>query len=92
MESADADLAALRTVFAKGVHDLANALGAVLNYSTFLKEDLAGNPVAEDYLPHLEKAANRALALVDGLNEELVRGTDQKPPPDLRSSQEHVFG
>jgi hypothetical protein len=81
MESVEAELAALRAAVAKGVHDLANALGAVLNYSTFLREDLAGNPVAEDYLPHLEQAANRALALVGGLNDELVKGASRDDAP-----------
>jgi len=80
MESEEAELVALRPVLAKGMHDLANALGAVLNYSTFLKEDLAGNPVAEDYLPHLENAANRALALVDSLNDALLKGADAPVP------------
>jgi signal transduction histidine kinase len=81
MESAEAELAALRAVVAKSVHDLANALGAVLNYSTFLREDLAGNAVAEDFLPHLEQAANRALALIGGLQDELVRGASRGDTP-----------
>jgi hypothetical protein len=74
-ESADAELEALRAVVGKSVHDLANALGAVLNYSTFLGEDLAGTPAALEYLPHLEQAARRALALVDSLNGELIATT-----------------
>jgi hypothetical protein len=71
-ESAEAELAALRAVVGKTVHDLSNALGAVLNYSTFLGEDLAGVPEALEFLPHLEQAARRALALVGSLNDELI--------------------
>ncbi|MFG2038561.1 hypothetical protein [Dactylosporangium sp. NPDC048998] len=45
-------------------HDLSNALGAVLNYATFLAEDLAGTGAAAEYLPHLQSAPQRALDLV----------------------------
>jgi hypothetical protein len=77
-ESAEAELEALRAVVGKSVHDLANALGAVLNYSTFLGEDLAGAPESLEYLPHLEKATRRALALVSSLNDELIATTPKK--------------
>jgi signal transduction histidine kinase len=74
-ESAEAELVALRAVVGKSIHDLSNALGAVLNYSTFLAEDLAGAPEALEYLPHLEQAARRALGLVGSLNDELIAST-----------------
>lgn len=57
----------LRAQVAAATHDLSNALGAVLNYATFIEEDLAGTPAAADYLPHLQNAAQRALRLVSGL-------------------------
>ena len=63
------ELARLRAHVAQSAHDLSNALGAVLNYSTFLGEDLAGSPEALELLPHLERAARRALDLVDRLAE-----------------------
>ncbi len=62
-----AELAQLRANVAKTAHDLSNALGAVLNYSTFLSEDLSTSEAAREYLPHLESAARRALQLVDRL-------------------------
>jgi signal transduction histidine kinase len=62
-----AELEQLRANVAKTAHDLSNALGAVLNYSTFLSEDLSTSEVAREYLPHLENAARRALQLVDRL-------------------------
>jgi signal transduction histidine kinase len=65
---AAAQLAQLRADVAKTAHDLSNVLGAVLNYSTFLSEDLAPSEAAREYLPHLESAARRALQLVDRLN------------------------
>ncbi|MER7004483.1 hypothetical protein ABT297_15745 [Dactylosporangium sp. NPDC000555] len=55
---------ALRATVAATTHDLSNALGAVLNYATFLAEDLAGDGAAVEYLPHLRSAAQRALDLV----------------------------
>ena len=61
------EVARLRAEVAKTAHDLSNALGAVLNYSTFLGEDLANSEVAQAYLPHLENATRRALDLVDSL-------------------------
>ena len=61
------ELARLRAHVAQSAHDLSNALGAVLNYSTFLGEDLAGSPEALEFLPHLERAARRALDLVGDL-------------------------
>jgi hypothetical protein len=48
---------------------MSNALGAVLNYCTFLGEDLATCEAAQEYLPHLENAVRRALNLVDRLGE-----------------------
>jgi hypothetical protein len=61
------EVARLRAQVAKTAHDLSNALGAVLNYSTFLGEDLAHSEAAQTYLPHLENATRRALDLVDSL-------------------------
>ena len=61
------EVAQLRAQIAKAAHDLSNALGAVLNYSTFLGEDLAHSEAAQTYLPHLESATRRALDLVDSL-------------------------
>ena len=58
---------ALRASVATATHDLSNALGAVLNYATFLAEDLDGTEAAAQYLPHLQSAAERALTLVTGL-------------------------
>ncbi|WP_432982054.1 hypothetical protein [Dactylosporangium sp. CA-233914] len=58
---------ALRTAVATATHDLSNTLGAVVNYTTFLAEDLAGAGIAPEYLPHLQNAAQRALDLVAGL-------------------------
>jgi len=64
---AAAELAELRAHVAKTAHDLSNALGAVLNYATFLSEDLQTAEAAREYLPYLESAARRALQLVDRL-------------------------
>ncbi|WP_238014138.1 hypothetical protein KZZ52_59130 [Dactylosporangium sp. AC04546] len=64
----DEALAELRAEVAACAHDLSNALGAVMNYTTFLAEDLAGTPAAADYLPHLQSATQRALDLVERLN------------------------
>jgi len=66
---AAAELAELRAHVAKTAHDLSNALGAVLNYATFLSEDLSTSEGAREYLPYLESAARRALQLVDHLAE-----------------------
>lgn len=66
-EPAD-ELALLRAEVADGAHDLSNALGAILNYVAFLTEDLGDNPVAADYLPHLQSAAHRALGVVERLS------------------------
>jgi signal transduction histidine kinase len=66
---AAAELAQLRAQVAKTAHDLSNALGAVLNYATFLSEDLQTAEAAREYLPYLESAARRALQLVDQLAE-----------------------
>ena len=66
---AAAELAQLRAHVAKTAHDLSNALGAVLNYTTFLSEDLETAEAAREYLPYLESAARRALQLVDHLAE-----------------------
>jgi signal transduction histidine kinase len=63
------ELARLRAHVAQSAHDLSNALGAVLNYSTFLSEDLAESATTHELLPHLERAARRALDLVDRLAE-----------------------
>jgi signal transduction histidine kinase len=62
------ELERLRAHVAQTAHDLSNALGAVLNYSTFLAEDLAASESAREYLPYLEHAARRALLLVDTLH------------------------
>jgi signal transduction histidine kinase len=67
---------ALRAQVAAATHDLSNAIGAVLNYATFLDEDLAGTPAATDYLPHLQHAAQRALDLVSGLAAALAGDTE----------------
>jgi signal transduction histidine kinase len=66
---AAAELEQLRAHVAQKAHDLSNALGAVLNYATFLSEDLATAESAREYLPYLESAARRALQLVDHLVE-----------------------
>jgi signal transduction histidine kinase len=66
---AAAELAQLRAHVAQTAHDLSNALGAVLNYATFLSEDLQTAEAAREYLPYLESAARRALQLVDHLAE-----------------------
>jgi signal transduction histidine kinase len=66
------DLARLRSQVDRSTHDLANALGAILNYATFLAEDLdriAAAAGAREYLPHLENATRRALDLVDQLGD-----------------------
>ncbi|WP_432833192.1 hypothetical protein [Dactylosporangium sp. CA-092794] len=67
---------ALRATVATAAHDLSNALGAVLNYTTFLAEDIDGTPAAE-YLPHLQSAAQRALDLVAGLAAALAADTER---------------
>ncbi|UWP87745.1 histidine kinase dimerization/phospho-acceptor domain-containing protein [Dactylosporangium fulvum] len=64
----DEALAELRAEVSSCAHDLSNALGAIMNYTTFLAEDLAGTPAAAEYLPHLQRAAQRALDLVERLN------------------------
>ncbi len=64
---AAAELASLRAHVSRTAHDLSNALGAVLNYTTFLAEDLEEAETAREYLLHLENAARRAVHLVDGL-------------------------
>ncbi|MFI5916360.1 hypothetical protein [Dactylosporangium sp. NPDC051541] len=63
---------ALRATVTTAAHDLSNAIGAVLNYTTFLAEDLAQTGSAPDYLPHLQSAAERALILVTGLTAALA--------------------
>ncbi|MEU7865835.1 hypothetical protein [Dactylosporangium sp. NPDC049140] len=63
---------ALRATVAATTHDLSNALGAVLNYTTFLAEDLARTGAAPEYLPHLQSAAERALGLVTRLTAALA--------------------
>ncbi|MEV6927526.1 hypothetical protein AB0M46_23905 [Dactylosporangium sp. NPDC051485] len=63
---------ALRATVATATHDLSNALGAVLNYATFIAEDLDGTEAAAQYLPHLRSAAQRALDLVSGLTAALA--------------------
>ena len=67
---------ALRTAVAATTHDLSNAVGAVLNYTTFLAEDLTRDGVAPDYLPHLQSAAERALDLVTRLTAALARDAE----------------
>jgi hypothetical protein len=62
-----AELHQLRAHIKRSAHDLSNALGAVLNYTTFLDEDLRQHEAAQLYLPHLVNAANRALDLVGKL-------------------------
>jgi signal transduction histidine kinase len=71
-DSAD-ELARYQARVARTAHDLSNVLGAVLNYATFLSEDL---PVgaAHEYLPHLQHAARRAVDLVDQLTEATEAG------------------
>src|SRR5688572_28189365 len=63
----------LRAHVAQTTHDLANVLGAVLNYATFLAEDLENIEAAAEarsYVPHLERATERAIELVNQLAEE----------------------
>jgi hypothetical protein len=70
-DSAAAELARLRTDLVRHAHDLGNVLGVVQNYATFLGEDLRANEAAATalaYLPHLERAAQRAAQLVEQLN------------------------
>ena len=64
----DEALAELQAQVATSAHDLSNALGAIMNYVTFLTEDLAGTSAAEEYLPHLQSAVQRALDLVEKLS------------------------
>ena len=74
-----AELARLRTDLVHHTHDLGNVLGALQNYATFLGEDLRANEAAAPaltYLPHLERAAQRAAQLVEQLNLLAV------PPPE----------
>jgi hypothetical protein len=68
---------ALQTTVAAATHDLFNALGAVVNYTTFLAEDLTRAGVAPEYLPHLQSAAQRALDLVAGLAAALARDAER---------------
>jgi hypothetical protein len=78
------ELARLRTDLIQHAHDLNNALGAVLNYATFLSEDLQANAAAApalSYLPHLERATQRAAHLVEQLNR--LAG----PPPEQPARQ-----
>jgi signal transduction histidine kinase len=67
---------ALRAAVAATAHDLSNAVGAVLNYATFLAEDLAGTEAGREYLPNLQSAAQRALDLVAGLAAALAADTE----------------
>ncbi|HLL66847.1 MAG TPA: hypothetical protein VK453_14090 [Micromonosporaceae bacterium] len=67
-----ADLARLRSEVDRSAHDLANALGAVLNFAGFLAEDLERGAAATEtsaHLPHIENATRRALDLVDQLGD-----------------------
>jgi hypothetical protein len=78
-----AELAKLRTDLVRHAHDLSNVLGALQNYATFLGEDLRANDAAApalSYLPHLERAAQRAAQLVEQLN--LLAG----PPPEYEKN------
>ena len=54
---------------ARAAHDLSNVLGAALNYTAFLGEDLP--PSAQEYVPHLQRAIQRGVELVDQLTEPL---------------------
>lgn len=66
----DAELERLRKNVARTAHDLSNALCAVVNYADFLEQDLAAAalPAAtRDYLPQLQRAAQRAVDLVSRL-------------------------
>lgn len=60
-------LADLEARVASSAHDLSNALGVIMNYATFLAEDLADTSVTVEYLPHLQRAAQRALDVVAAL-------------------------
>lgn len=62
------DLKRLRGHVAQTAHDLANALGAIQNYCTFLREDLPDSQEAQLYLSHLDHATRRALDLVEKLS------------------------
>lgn len=71
VESPEADLARLRDEVSRYTHALANVLGAILNYSAFLAEDLERMADAADastYLAHLDRAAHRAVELVSALD------------------------
>lgn len=71
----DAELERLRESVARTAHDLSNALCAVVNYVAFLEQDLAATalPAAtRDYLPQLQRAAQRAVDLVNSLEVEPV--------------------
>jgi signal transduction histidine kinase len=65
-ETAD-EFARYQAHVARTAHDLSNVLGAVLNYAAFLGEDLPASVAAHEYLPHLQRAAKRAVELVDQL-------------------------
>jgi signal transduction histidine kinase len=70
---ADAELEQLREHLARTAHDLSNALCAVVNYAAFLEQDLAAAavpPAIRDYLPQLQRAAQRAVDLVNRLGAE----------------------
>ena len=66
VDNPEAELARLRDDVDRYTHALANVLGAILNYSAFLAEDLERMIDAADastYLEHLENATRRAIEL-----------------------------
>jgi light-regulated signal transduction histidine kinase (bacteriophytochrome) len=71
VDSPAADLALLRDEVDRYTHALANVLGAILNYSAFLAEDLETSEVADatTYLSYLDNAAHRAVELINALGE-----------------------
>ena len=64
------ELARYQAHIARTAHDLSNVLGAALNYAAFLGEDLP--PSAQEYVPHLQRALQRAVDLVEQLDKPLA--------------------
>jgi hypothetical protein len=72
VDSPEAHLAQLREDVDRYTHALANVLGAILNYSAFVAEDLEEMTEAAEaatYLSYLDNAARRAVELITALSE-----------------------
>jgi glutamate/tyrosine decarboxylase-like PLP-dependent enzyme len=72
VDNPEADLAQLRDDVERYTHALANVLGAILNYSTFVAEDLeelSEAAKASTHLEYLDNAARRAIELINALGE-----------------------